>query len=111
LLGCRGQRPYQADDNVDLALHQFSGYRRESARIPLRCQNFKLDVLPFGLAQLAKRLPECVEEVLGFGGVVVEQNPYPVDLPRLLRLGGQRRGEEYRTCAHEERAALHYSIT
>jgi len=30
---------------------------------------------------------------------------------RLLRPGGERRGEEHRTRTSEERPALHYSIT
>jgi hypothetical protein len=36
------------------------------------------------------------------------QNTYPVDLCRLLRLRGQRRGEEHRACASEERATVYH---
>ena len=38
------------------------------------------------------------------------QEADPVDLPRLLRLGGERRGEEHRTRASEERAAVYHWV-
>jgi len=38
------------------------------------------------------------------------QHPDPVNLPRLLRLGGARRGEEANQGA-EECSAVHHSIT
>src|SRR5262249_44678948 len=39
------------------------------------------------------------------------QPPDDWSLPGWLRLGGERRGEEHRTRAREERAAVHYWIT
>jgi len=35
----------------------------------------------------------------------------PIHLASLLRPGSERRGEEHRTRASEERSPLHYSIT
>src|SRR5262245_56335616 len=39
-----------------------------------------------------------------------EENADAGDLARLLRLGGERRGEEHRTCASEERAAGYHAV-
>ena len=59
----------------------------------------------------AENAAECFEHVLGLctrGGLKM---PDPVDVPARLRLGGDRRGEEHRTRASKERAAVHHSIT
>jgi hypothetical protein len=46
----------------------------------------------------------------GGGGRCRREKAYPGDLPRRLRPGGERRGEE-KSGTSKERAPVHYSIT
>jgi hypothetical protein len=41
---------------------------------------------------------------------LVGQEPHPVDLVWLLRVGGERRGEEAASQGGEERTSVHHSI-
>jgi len=52
----------------------------------------------------------CPDEVPLLGACCA-QNADPIDLPRLLRVGGEWRGEEHHARAREERASVHHSIT
>ena len=47
---------------------------------------------------------EPLDEGLGRGPGTQEADPVP--LPGVLRLGGERRGEEHRSCASEERTTI-----
>jgi hypothetical protein len=53
---------------------------------------------------LAQARPKALDESLGRR--TVAQEPDPVHLPRLLRGGGERRGEKTGYCP-EERASVH----
>src|SRR5262249_38823304 len=59
--------------------------------------------VPESAQTLAKRLP--------FRAVGGAENADPPDLPRRLRLGGERHEEEQRSRASEELATVHYWIT
>src|SRR5262249_43127524 len=65
------------------------------------------DILTLNPPELAQRLPERVE----VGPRKPPKNPSPTPLPRLLRLGGEWRGEDHSTRASEERAAVHHWIS
>jgi hypothetical protein len=43
--------------------------------------------------------------------LTLTQKPDPINLPRLLGLGDERRGEEAARHGAEEGASVHYSIT
>jgi hypothetical protein len=57
---------------------------------------------------LAERIPQGLPGRIG--RAELEQTD-PIDPPRLLRLGGARRGEEATCQSAEECPTLHYSIT
>jgi hypothetical protein len=64
------------------------------------------DVLALDIAQLAESLPEGTGKVGSRG-----DNADPVNLPRLLRFGTERRGEEAASQGADECPPIHYSIT
>src|SRR6266508_1489826 len=71
----------------------------------------KLDyqVPALDIAVLAQTVSECREKERGARrGREVSEVTDPMDLSRRLRLGGERRGEEHRTRACQERAPLHH---
>jgi len=70
------------------------------------------DVLPFHIAQLAQALAEGLETALSYRvrrGARIWVT-YPGHLPRLLPLGGERRGEDG-SGTRDEGPAVHHSIT
>src|SRR5262249_45010170 len=52
------------------------------------------DVLPLNPPALAQPLPERLKEMWAGGGRTAREIADSVDLPRMLRLGSERRGEE-----------------
>ena len=56
-------------------------------------------------------LPERLNEMWAVGGQAAREITYPVDLPTLLRLGGERRGEESAGQCADERPTRGHSIT
>jgi hypothetical protein len=81
----------------------------DSALCPAR---FESDAAPFLVPHLSERLSEgrppleagCVRRA-------VVERPYQGHLRGLLRLGGERRGEEAAGDHAKERSSVHYSIT
>ena len=69
------------------------------------------DVLALDVAEVAQAPagtpPRRAERLGGPPG----RTPIAVDLPRLLRLGGERRSEGTSQRGQQEAAAVHYSIT
>jgi len=53
---------------------------------------FPDEVSTFGVSSFSQTLLKCLEK--GLGWLPLAQESDPVDLSRLLRLGGERRGEE-----------------
>jgi hypothetical protein len=62
-------------------------------------------VLALDVSQLAETFPELVDPE--FRRLTSPEKSDPVDLPRWLRLGGERRGEETASQGGEERASVH----
>ena len=92
-------------------LDQLGGQASKVAHLPVSPTRLKDYVLPLHVPQLAeslaKRLPPGSTGGVRSGDI---QKPDPRDLPRLLRLRRERRGEE-RGRPSKERAAVDHSIT
>jgi hypothetical protein len=69
------------------------------------------NILALNPPELAQPLPERVEQGRPIGRGRQTKKTYPRHLPRLLRLGGERRGEEAARQGPEERPPVHHSIT
>jgi len=64
--------------------------------------------LPIDIAKIAQPLTKCI--VACRDGTRCE-DPDPPDLPRRLRLAGERRGEEAERDAGDECPSIHHSMT
>ena len=96
------------DDDIHLQANEIGGERRQPLILPLGRPILDHDVLTFDVAQLAQPLPECFVEERGD----VAQEPDLGGLPpRLLRLGGERRGEETASDDRHESASRHLGQT
>ena len=82
------------------------------ARIFLCPPWFEDDVLALHIAQFSETAFEALPppETARVWCAVVQKTD-PGDLPRLLPLGGERRGEEAASQSPEERAPVHHSMT
>ena len=69
------------------------------------------DILAFDIAQFTQALPETLDRVGPNGTGRRAKSSNPRHLPRRLRLGGERRGEEATRQAADERPPVHHSIT
>src|SRR5215470_9415608 len=108
LRSLEGSRP-QGDDHVDAETDQLGSELRESIGSPFGEAIINGEVAALGVAELPHALTECAQEVRQRAGELIQEAD-PCD-PVLLRLGGERRGEEAAGYGTEECAALHYSIT
>jgi len=86
----------QLDPKVGEAIYPAPCIAALDAEVPT------LDVL-----QLAQPLSERAVWVERNATAAVAQEPYPVDLPSLLRVGGERRGEGTGQRGQQEAAAVH----
>ena len=71
---------------------------------------FNYEVAALYVTEVTQSLTEGLVQV-GVSGPVGPQVAYSIDLPRLLRLGGQRCGERTSHRGQQEAAAVHHSIT
>src|SRR5215471_16968612 len=111
LLRSKGGRGARGGNEVHLQTDEFGGERGEAIRFPLGEPNFKRNVLALNPAEVAEPTLERLEiRLVTFCRPLVEISDAR-HLPRLLPLGGERRGQEHRTRASEERAPVHYWIT
>src|SRR5215470_15826539 len=95
-------------EHIDLGTHKF------------RCQCWKLFTLAVGIALFDHDIPslhilELSQSLLESDTVglvefdrICRQKADAPDLTRFLGLGGERRGEEHRTCASKEPAAVYH---
>ena len=92
----KGDWPTPGHDEVNLEPHELGREGGEALEPPLRISVRNDDVLSLDPAALAQRLPEGfpVAGDLRGDGRGIRENTYPSDLPRLLGVGGKRRGEE-----------------
>ncbi len=111
LCGTASRRSHR-DDDIDLETGEFGRQSRKALDSPVRRSVFNQDVLALHIAVLAQSLPQGVDprrlKRLERPG---HQVTYPCNLPRLLRFGGERRGEDGTRDAGDERSPVHHSIT
>ena len=106
-LGCRHSlRPRRYDD-VHLESDQLGRKVGQPVEPTLRKSIVDDDVLPFNPPALSQSLPEGLQERWGSGGRAAREITYPVDFPRRLGLGGERRGEETTSQGVDERTSIH----
>ena len=96
LLRGAGRGIARRDDAVDVEADELGGKAGQSIRVPFSRPLLDGDVPPLDIAEFPQALAEGIQphrhgrECLRGGG----QEADPVDLPRRLRPGGERRGEE-----------------
>src|SRR5262249_32937699 len=111
LLGRQGLLIEECDDHVDLEADKFRSQRGKPIGLPRCIPGFNDKIPAHDPAQLPQRREEAISASIVSGGDIDAKKPEVRDPASLLRLSGERRGEEHRTRASNERAPLHYSIT
>ena len=111
LLGGEGRGSGGGCDDVYFQADEISCESCELIGVPLGEPDLQDNVLALDSPELAEPLPECIQIEPLIGGRSVVQVPDLANLPRALRLGGERRGEEATGQGTEERPTFHYSIT
>jgi hypothetical protein len=92
------------DDDVNFETDQFGCKVRQPFEFPFRISVLNDNVFPFDIAKLAQPLAQCFDpgRIGGRGGR--DQNSYPGNSRRLLRLGGKVKNQEYG--AHSEASEI-----
>ena len=110
LLGGAGRGRIRRDDEVDLETGQLGRQTRQSLDLPFRRSVLNDDVLTLQIAAFAQSLPEGVERHprLRRFKRTGHQDTYPCGFHRLLRLGGQRRGEDRSAASQEATTRDHW---
>ena len=113
LLGRLHHRLAHSDDDVHVQADQFTDDLRVSSGAPLHGAMLKDEVLSLHVAPLAHLPAEDVEVGIGtaLGNRGWAKVSDPVNLPRRLRLGDERRGQEREGDAGDEGSSVHHSIT
>ena len=97
-------------DDINLERNQFGRKSGEPLGLPLGISVFNHEVAALDVTEVTQSLEEGLLQV-GISGQVGRQVADSSDLGRLLRLGGERRGEEAASQSRQERAPVHHSIT
>ena len=103
-------RPQRHDD-VHLEPDQLGRQVGQPVDPILRISIVDDNILALNPPELAQPMPERVEQVRPIGRGRRAKKTYPRHLSRLLRVGGERRGEEATRQAADERPPIHHSIT
>src|SRR5262249_1150905 len=98
-------------DDVNLERDQVLGELREPLQLPVGEAVLKHHVPSRNVAEITQAVFEGFHEVRLLPARRAQQIPDPGNLPRRLRLGGERRGEDSREGSLNEPASVHYSIT
>ena len=93
LLGGQGVGVLRRHDDINLERNQFGRESGEPLELPLGISVFDHEVAALDVTEITQSLEEGLSQV-GDSGRVAPQEAYSRDLGRLLRLGGERRGEE-----------------
>jgi hypothetical protein len=109
-LGSKGPGRTRGHDDIHLETDELRREVWERLGLAVRITVLDHDVLTFHVAEVAQPLPERLDDMWGGGGRCRREKTYPRHLSRLLRLGGERRGEQ-RGRTSQERAPVHHSIT
>ena len=97
-------------DDISLESNQFGRESGEALELPLGITYFNCNVAALDVTEVSQSLEERLIQ-MGSSGQVGRQMTYPGDLGRLLRHGGERRGEEAACQSADERSSVHHSIT
>jgi hypothetical protein len=92
-------------DDINLERNQFGRESGEPLELPLGISVFDHDVATLDVPEVTQSLTEGLWQV-GTSGQAARQVAYSSDLARLLRLDGDRRGEEGE--GDDKLAAVHY---
>ena len=93
MLGGQGGGCASGHDDINLERNQFGRKSGEPLELPLGISVFDHDVAALDVTEVTQSLTEGLAQV-GASGQVGRQVAYSSDLGRLLRLGGERRGEK-----------------
>jgi hypothetical protein len=111
ILGRQGRWRSPGQDQIHVQPNQFSRQSRVSFVSAVGRSVLDDEILPLDVSELLQTPPEGLE----IGRIRLRRRPFehtdPVCLPYLLRLGGERRGEETARQGADERPPIHYSIT
>src|SRR5262249_13744116 len=107
LSGRRNRNIRGSHDDVYLEAYQLAREVTKSFGPALAIARLQDERFPLDMAKVPHPLPERLNMRRGSLGAR-RKEPDLRNLGRLLRLGGERRGEEHRPCACEERATIHY---
>ena len=100
------------DDDVHPEPHQVGRELRKPSGVALGPAGLDQDVPVLDPAALPQLFPEALPQAnLRRVGGLFPQDADAIHLPRLLRLGGERRGERTGQRGHQKAAAVHYSMT
>src|SRR5262245_23583100 len=97
-------------DDVDLEPDQVLGELRKPLQLPVGEAVLDHHVPSRNVAEITQAVFKGFHEVRRLLARRAHQIPDPRNTPRLLRLGGERRGEQ-RGSTSKERPAVHHSIT
>src|SRR4030095_11212046 len=95
-------------DEVHLEPDQLSREAGQPVDPTFRISIVDDNILALNPPEFAQPLPERVEVGRSIGRGPRPKKTYPRHLSRLLRLSGERHGEEHRPRAREERAAVYH---
>src|SRR5262245_25416116 len=99
----------EGDDDVDFEPNQFGGERGGAIAQALRSAPFDEDILSLDVSMLAQAVTDRLTHGICQPGSLKHADCW--HLPRLLRLPGERRGEETPAHGLKEPSPVHYSIT
>ncbi len=111
VLGCRHSLRPPRYDEVHLEPDQLGREAGQPVDPILSISIVDDNILALNPPELAQPLPERVEQGRPIGRGRHTKKTYPRHLSRLLRPGGERRGEEATRQGPKERAPVHHSIT
>src|SRR5882724_3069052 len=109
LLGGQGRGCACGHDDINLERNQFGRESGEPLKLPFGGSVFDHEVTALDVTEVTQSLKEGLS-LLRVSGQVSRQVAYSSDLGRLLRLGGERRGEEAASNHCHKRSALHHWV-
>jgi hypothetical protein len=105
LLGGQGGECASGQDDINLERNQFGCESGEPLELPLVRSVFDHEVAALDVTEVTQSLAEGLSD--GGRGRAAPKYAYASDLGRLLRLTGERRGEEAGDCREEDPAFHH----
>jgi hypothetical protein len=94
-------------EHIDGEFRQLGGDCEHTIGSALGESVLDIEIAAFDVAALLEPLLECANQGQALLPRPAEDDTDSLDLARRLRLGGERRGEEAASTAHEERSSVH----